>query len=368
MMSQDRHSTFIPGLELSGRFYRDVVSPILRRTFPGLNSSAALIGYGSEVLGYDTARSTDHEWGPRLLLFLGEEDHAAYAAAIDAALANQLPATFLGYSTHFGPPGPDGARLPVASDGGAIAHKIEIHSPRPWLTAWLGVDPFADLTAVDWLLIPQQKLLEVTAGRVYHDGLGLLEPLRARLAWYPDDLWRYLIAAQWGRISQGEAFVGRAGEVGDELGSALVTAALVRDLMALCFLIERRYAPYAKWFGTGFAELACGPRLMPFLLGALQATSWRERERFLSPAYEAVAEMHNALGISAPVDPGVRPYHSRPFQVLHAERFVAALDAAVTDAEVRQIIARVGWIGAVDQISDNTDVLSDPKRYVTLRA
>ena len=85
-------------------------------------------------------------------------------------------------------------------------------------------DPFGALTAVDWLLMPQQKLLEVTAGRVFHDGLGELEPVRAKLAYYPPDVWRYLLAAQWQRISQQEAFVGRAGEVGDDAGSALVAA------------------------------------------------------------------------------------------------------------------------------------------------
>ena len=35
----------------------------------------------------------------------------------------------------------------------------------------------------------------------------------------------------------------------------LTAALLVRDVMRLAFLIERQYAPYAKWFGTGFARL-----------------------------------------------------------------------------------------------------------------
>jgi hypothetical protein len=39
---------------------------------------------------------------------------------------------------------------------------------------------------------------------------------RGRLAWYPDDVWRHVLACQWKRISQEEAFVGRCGEVGDD--------------------------------------------------------------------------------------------------------------------------------------------------------
>ena len=67
-MTSNTH--FIPGLELAGRFYREAVRPILDDAFPGLAHAAALIGSGSEVLGFDTAMSADHHWGPRAMLFL----------------------------------------------------------------------------------------------------------------------------------------------------------------------------------------------------------------------------------------------------------------------------------------------------------
>src|SRR5437667_257304 len=57
---------FIPGLELAGRFYDEAVRPILDRDFPGIAHSAALIGPGSEVLGFDTPMSRDHHWAPRV--------------------------------------------------------------------------------------------------------------------------------------------------------------------------------------------------------------------------------------------------------------------------------------------------------------
>ncbi len=119
------------------------------------------------------------------------------------------------------------------------------------------------LRPADWLTVPEQTLLELTAGAVYHNGPGELAALRDRLAYYPRDIWLYLMAAQWRRIAQQEAFVGRAGDAGDDLGSRLLAAAIVHDLMRLCFFIERRYAPYGKWFGTAFARLACGVALGP---------------------------------------------------------------------------------------------------------
>jgi len=63
---------FIPGLELNARFYTEVIRPCIGQSFPDLRYSAALIGEGSEVLGYDTEQSTDHCWGPRIMLFLSE--------------------------------------------------------------------------------------------------------------------------------------------------------------------------------------------------------------------------------------------------------------------------------------------------------
>ncbi|WP_433500795.1 hypothetical protein ACQP1K_11100 [Sphaerimonospora sp. CA-214678] len=65
---------FLPGLTLSRILYGEAVRPILNVEYPGLRYAAARVGPGSEVLGIDTARSTDHDWGPRLDLFLSPPD------------------------------------------------------------------------------------------------------------------------------------------------------------------------------------------------------------------------------------------------------------------------------------------------------
>ena len=65
---------FVSGLDLSRRFFQEIVRPLLTRNFPAVRYAAALLGPGSEVLGFDTEISTDHDWGPRLFLFLREEE------------------------------------------------------------------------------------------------------------------------------------------------------------------------------------------------------------------------------------------------------------------------------------------------------
>jgi hypothetical protein len=226
----------------------------------------------------------------------------------------------------------------------------------------LGLRSLDSITVRDWLTFPEQKLLEVTAGAVYHDGLEQLEPLRQRLSYYPYDVWVYRLAAQWQRISQEEAFVGRCGDVGDELGARIVAARLVRDVMRLCFLLERRYAPYSKWFGTAFNRLECAGQLGPRLTDAMAASSWQDREGHLAEAYEAVARLQNTLALTDPLDPTPRRYHDRPYRVIHAERFANALAATIRDEELQHIIDAVGLVGAVDQFADSTDILSHAGR------
>jgi hypothetical protein len=348
--------SFLPGLELSRRFYREAVQSVLYEAVPAIVHSAARLGSGSEVLGFDTARSADHEWGPRLQVFLRPEDADRHGARIEAVLSARLPKTFCGYPTHFAATGDAGVGVMQETDG-PVRHRVEVTDPARWFDAQLGFDPCRGVTLADWLATPTQRLAEVTAGAVFHDGLGWLAPACANLHWYPHDLWLYLLACQWQRIAQEEAFVGRCGEVGDEIGSAVVAGRLVRDLMRLCLLMNRCYPPYGKWLGTAFARTPQAPFLTPLFTAALAASDWRAREEHLAGAYEATAALHNQLRLTDPVDPATRPYHSRPFRVLRAERFAQALTACITDPDIRHLPAA----GAVDQFIDSTDVLTRPE-------
>ena len=344
---------FVPGLDLARAFYTELVRPAL-----DVPHAAALLGPGSEVLGFDTERSTDHHWGPRVLLFLRPDDIGRRDAIVDM-LANSLPPTFGGWSTNFGPADEIGVRLLVERDVGPVAHRVEIHEAGKWFRRVLGFDPVDGVTLVDWLGAPSQLLLSMTAGEVFADPIDVLEPRRRLLEWYPRDVWAYLVGCQWKRIAQEEAFVGRTGEVGDDLGSRLVAARLVRDLMRACFLLERRYAPYGKWFGPAFDRLTCAGDVGPHLVGALTARNWPRREAAIGAAASVVARLHNDVGITEPIDTTLRDYHDRPFLVLRADRFADACFAAITDPAIANLPRGVG---AVDQWIDNTDVLSAPPR------
>lgn len=334
--------TFVPGVELARAFYVEAVAPLVGDT----PHSAGLLGTGSEVLGFDTERSTDHGWGPRLRVFVEPADVAAVAARVEAG----LPAEFRGWPTRFG------------WDKHPVSHHVEVAALGDWLRRQLGFDPRGGIGARDWLATPQQRLLEVTRGAVFHDGLGELEPARAVLAWYPDDVWLWLLACQWRRVDQEEPFVGRAAEVGDELGSRVVASRLVRDLTRLCFLLERRYAPYSKWLGSAFAQLDAAASVGPHLLAALEARDYAVREEALVAAVLLVAARHNALGVTARVEERVARFHERPFLVLGSARFVDACLERVADPWLRAL----PLVGSVDQLADSTDVLSETEVFAPL--
>jgi hypothetical protein len=289
---------FIPGLRLAEGYFQEKVEPILTSHYPDLRYSAALIGSGSEVLGFDTEMSTDHHWGPRAMLFLRPDDFASNWEAIRAVLSNELPTTYLGYSTNFSAPNPEDNNVqhlrPIGS--GPVNHRVETYTVDGFFTKYLNIDVSNSLSAVDWLTLPQQKLRSVTGGRVFRDDLGL-EKIRASLAWYPNDDWLYILASLWTRIGQEEHLMGRAGFVGDEIGSAVIGSRLARDIMRLALLMDKQYPPYPKWLGTAFSQLKSAVELAPALTAAVHAATWQEREAGLCAAYQTLAEMHNSLAL-----------------------------------------------------------------------
>jgi Domain of unknown function (DUF4037) len=332
-------SSFVSGLELSRGFYAEAVAPLVG----DVPHAASLLGWGSDVLGFDTSRSTDHGWGPRVQVFVAAEHVTPVRDAIDA----RLPEEFRGLSTRFG------------WDDVPVSHHVEVAALDEWLRERLGFDPSIGVSLRDWLSTPQEILLELTGGAVFHDDAGELTAVREALTWYPDEVWLWLLACQWRRVEQEEALVGRTAEVGDDLGSRVVAARLVRDLMRLTFLLERRYAPYSKWLGSAFAKLDSHAVIGSALERIVSAEGYEQREAALVIAVEALAARHNALGVTAPVDATVRLFHGRPFRVLGSRRFVDACLARVTNPWLKSL----PLIGAIDQFVDSSDVLSYPERF-----
>lgn len=330
------------GVGLALSYYQEVVAPLVQARWPGLPHAAARLGSGSDVLGLDDVLSRDHDWGLRLTLLV----HRSHVEAVDAFLQQELPETYRGWPTRFG-----------TAWKAKLHHQVEVATAEDFAASRLGIAVDADWDAIDWLSLTGQSVLEVAGGAVFAESLGELSEIRRRLLWYPADVWCYVVAVDWQRISQELPFVGRSGSRGDDVGSRLLTGHLVGVAMHLGFLLQRRRPPYSKWFGSSFLELPVADTLSPVVTMALTASTWRDRQTALVEALEILHEEQRRSGLPTG-QAVVEPFFDRPFASVAASVSQVLL-ADITDPLVRRLPSGVG---SVEQWVNNVDVLSHPDR------
>jgi hypothetical protein len=145
----------------------------------------------------------------------------------------------------------------------------------------------------------------------------------------------------------------------------LIAARQVKNLIRLCFLMERKYAPYSKWFGTAFSRLECARELSSTFTEVLLSSTWKERERHLSRAYGVIARRHNALEITRTISEEVSNYGGRPYLVFEAPGLVGDIINSFTDEEVKAI---QHGLGSVNQFVDSTNQISNNSLSEMLKA
>lgn len=335
------------GIALARGYFLDVVGPILADRFPRLRYSAGRLGSGSDVLGLDDQVSRDHDWGLRLSLFVPVDA----IAEVDDELQRLLPADYSGFPVRFAFTGETTPR-----------HHVEVSSVSRFLDDRLGFDPGADPTVRDWLSLTGEAALEVVAGPVFADTAGELTSARRALTWYPDDVWRYVLACDWLRLSQELPLMGRASDVGDEIGSRIIAARLAQIAMHLAFMLERRWPPYAKWLGTSFSRLPSAHVMSDALGGAFAADS-AARQLSIAAVLRHLLDRQNALGLTTATEATV-PFWDRPY--IHPNpAIVDQLLGAITRPDVT---ALPRGRGAAEQRTDNVDILVNTRARIRLVA
>jgi hypothetical protein len=140
-------------------------------------------------------------------------------------------------------------------------------------------------TAAEWLAVPEEDILHVTNGEVWHDPSGRFTAVRAHFgSYYPNAVWRRRIA-HWCRYYSGMGCYAlkRALLRGNEFYAATAFGKAIRWGVQLAFLLDRTYYPYDKWLMAYFARL---PRLAaplaPLVEEAVRlSTSWERKLELL---------------------------------------------------------------------------------------
>lgn len=234
------------GLLLGRAFFEEVVRPTMERVCPQLLDQAACgrFGLGSECLGLDDAYSRDHHWGPRVDIMLPEKVFHDEAEQLMVELSQDFPAEFRGF------------KLEAGHVGGAGLAPEGIES---FLMRSVGRTTVPQ-TDKDWLDIPEEDIIHIVNGEVWHDGPGEFTKLRQRFqSYYPDPVWKRRIA-HWCRYCSGMGLyaVHRAILRDNFVYATSAFGRTIKLTLELTFLLNRTYFCYDKWLYPFFQKL---PRL-----------------------------------------------------------------------------------------------------------
>lgn len=327
---------FTPGLKLCRDYYNQTIKPLLEKKHPALPYCAALIGYGSDVLEVDNATSMDHNWGPRCIIFL-RENNIHLKTALHDYLSLNLPVSFSGFPTNYSDPAYDGTQKMQFVAAPPVRHLIEICTVKDYCVDYIKHHDLENITPRDWLTFTDQNLLELTAGEVFHDGLNTLIPLRSQLRFYPPDIKKLKLAALWNCVFNEEAFIGRSIELGDPIGLKMTASRITNMLLKICFYIDEKYIPYSKWFGTFLKRLSFADELLPKAQAVLFENDPAAIEANLCTLYETVVELNNRSDSLPHLDNRITTFFNRPYKVIFAETIVETLLTALTDQTLKDI-------------------------------
>jgi hypothetical protein len=282
---------FVPSLDLSRALYEEQIEPLMADRFPNLRYAAATYGMCSETIGLDDPVSMDHQWGPRVTVLLSEPDRARFADAVMSAFKASFPARFKGFDMMWAKPGVD-----IHDTRETILYNVWVSTVASALRFCGGTEALP-LQPLDWLRISEQHLFEFTAGVIYRDDTGEFTGARETLAYYPDEVLRFLLASEWSAVGGDWFPIGRIAAKDDKLGLRVQAARLVRHLMRVAFMVSKRYMPYKKWFGSLFKALPIATSLEPVLLDLLQEPDWQRIEERLGDAAAILLRQQNQLAL-----------------------------------------------------------------------
>ena len=220
---------------------------MLRERFPELCPFLAtgLAGSGSECLGFDDEVSRDHDFEPGFCIFLPGEDvvDRKAAFALERAYA-KLPGEFMGVR-----------RAKVSPVGGA---RHGVMRTADFMMDKTGT-PDGNLSALQWLSLPDFALAEAVGGEIFDDRYGEITAIRKRLRRRPSDIRFKKLAGQLLMMAQsGQYNYNRCLRHEETAAAQLAVTEFVKSTMAAVFLINDEYQPYYKW---SFRAMRALPKL-----------------------------------------------------------------------------------------------------------
>jgi hypothetical protein len=231
------------GLELSRRYWEEMCRPVIEAQYPDkINRLAAgLIGDGSECYGFDDEISQDHDFGPRIMIWLTDKDYSEFGAGLQK-LIGTITKDFLGYH---------GVNTSLYGEG-----REGVFTVGSFYRRFIGLEHPPENIA-QWRLIPEVNLSIATNGEVFYDGPGEFTRFRDMLSGgYPKDLRLKKIAARCMTAAQsGQYNYPRSIKRGEAVGAFMAASEFINSAISLIYLLNNKYKPFYKWMHRGLLQL-----------------------------------------------------------------------------------------------------------------
>ncbi len=207
------------GLEL-GRELAHQVAQDIELNLPDLAPymCLALVGTGSECLGFDDAISEDHDFTKRCQLFLPADIYETNKEHLQSYFKNYA------YGT---------VQIECISE---FYQRYTLYPEGPQCEK-------------EFRRVPQDLLCTATNGEVFLDNFGSFTHIRQRLlAYYPEDIRLRKIAYELNQLAQsGQYNLPRMLQRDDTIAASLALHQFVHHYMLLVHLFNKSYAPFYKW-------------------------------------------------------------------------------------------------------------------------
>ncbi len=227
------------GIELSKRLFEDIVYPVLEARFrhwlPSI--SAAIVGDGSEVLGFDDEISQDHNYCPRVVVFIEDEEFGNVGQGIRQEIVTSAPREYYGFELLYN----------------KYRKFVDVVPLTKFFLDYLNTDHLPK-SNIDWLKLEEQRLLELTAGEVFYDPQNKLEFTRRSIWFFPNQVRYFLLYKAFARLSE-VAAIERSIRREDYISTEFYRAFFLYFAVKALHLYKRRYCPYRKWMGRNLLLL-----------------------------------------------------------------------------------------------------------------
>lgn len=262
----DKDTSYQKGLIRAKKLASQIRS-FLQKEIPELDSRIclALVGAGSECLGYDDSISADHDNNTRCLVLLDNIDFKKYQALLKKLFKEKFLNT-----------------------------QIDIQNIYAFYTYYTSY-PEGPQNIEEFFHVPEEYLCSATNGEVFYDGLGLFSQIRNQLLqYYPDDFRYKKLSFHLNYIAQsGQYNYPRILQRKDYVAAELALAEYMKHYISVIYLLNSQYMPFYKWANKGLEKLSILGKETQESLSKLILTDFNGRISIIEDMVQAlIVQLH----------------------------------------------------------------------------